>query len=48
MLGKYKWGTHQIAFGPYLALAAYICLFAGYDIVNWYLQLTGLGKAAGG
>lgn len=44
--GKYKWGT-EIYFGPFLALAAYICMFYGYDLINWYLALFGFGAQAG-
>jgi leader peptidase (prepilin peptidase) / N-methyltransferase len=32
-----------IPFGPYLAISAYICLFAGHQLVSWYLGLFGLG-----
>jgi len=40
--GKYKFGT-QVPFGPYLALSAYICLFFGTAILDWYLGLFKLG-----
>jgi leader peptidase (prepilin peptidase)/N-methyltransferase len=40
--GEYKAGKHAIAFGPYLAVSAFICLFFGRDIVGWYLGLFGL------
>jgi leader peptidase (prepilin peptidase)/N-methyltransferase len=38
MAGKYRRGI-QIPFGPYLAIAAYLCLFAGNELVDWYLGL---------
>lgn len=28
-----------LAFGPYLSLAAFICMCKGEDIINWYLNL---------
>ncbi len=31
-----EWGA-RIPFGPYLALAAFISLFWGHDILRWYL-----------
>lgn len=31
-----------IPFGPYLAIAAYLCLFLGQDLADGYLRLTGL------
>ena len=34
---KYKFGTTFIAFGPFIGVAAYICMFWGWDIVRWYL-----------
>lgn len=36
--GRYQRGI-PIPFGPYLALAAYISLFRGYELVRWYLDL---------
>jgi leader peptidase (prepilin peptidase) / N-methyltransferase len=36
--GTYRRGI-PIPFGPYLALAAYFCLFAGREISAWYLSL---------
>jgi len=35
---RYKRGL-QIPFGPFLAVAAYVCLFLGYDLLEWYLGL---------
>ena len=35
--GKREWSA-KIPFGPYLALGALIWLFAGREIVHWYLQ----------
>lgn len=35
---QYKLGT-VVHFGPFLVFAAYICLFYGNDILNWYLSL---------
>ena len=32
-----------IPFGPYLAVSAYICMFAGHQMISWYLGLFGLG-----
>jgi leader peptidase (prepilin peptidase)/N-methyltransferase len=39
---RYKVGTHAIAFGPYLATSAYVCLFFGKEIAGWYLHLFNL------
>jgi leader peptidase (prepilin peptidase) / N-methyltransferase len=36
---KYKFGTTMIAFGPYIGVAAYVCLFWGWQIVHWYLSI---------
>ncbi|WP_346837136.1 A24 family peptidase [Microbulbifer sp. SAOS-129_SWC] len=33
-----------IAFGPYLAGAGWIAMLWGHQIVNWYLQISGLGR----
>jgi leader peptidase (prepilin peptidase)/N-methyltransferase len=44
---EYKPGQHAIAFGPYLAVSAYVCLFFGHDLVNWYLGLFGLKLVQG-
>lgn len=35
--GKYKPGETAIPFGPYIGVAAYISLFWGYEIAQWYL-----------
>lgn len=36
--GRYK--RHiPIPFGPYLALAGFICMFRGHELVSWYLRL---------
>jgi leader peptidase (prepilin peptidase) / N-methyltransferase len=35
-----------IPFGPYLAIAAFICMFRGHELIRWYLGLFGL--SAGG
>jgi leader peptidase (prepilin peptidase) / N-methyltransferase len=40
---QYKPGI-EIFFGPFLALAAYICMFYGYQLIAWYLRLFGLGS----
>ena len=37
--GKKKWGS-QIPFGTFLAVAAIITLFFGYDIWQWYWSLS--------
>jgi leader peptidase (prepilin peptidase)/N-methyltransferase len=39
---KYEPGKHAVAFGPYLAVSAYICLFFGHSLVAWYFRLFGL------
>ena len=39
---KYEPGKHHLAFGPYLALSAYVCLFFGYTIVAWYFSKFGM------
>jgi leader peptidase (prepilin peptidase)/N-methyltransferase len=39
---RFKFGQHEVAFGPFLAVSAYICLFFGHALVNWYLSLYGL------
>ena len=36
-LGKREWSA-KIPFGPYLALGSLIWLFAGWEIVDWYLR----------
>ncbi len=41
-LGKREWSA-KIPFGPYLALGALIWLFAGPQIVDWYLDLARAG-----
>jgi leader peptidase (prepilin peptidase)/N-methyltransferase len=38
LLGKREWSA-RIPFGPYLALAALIWMFAGPQIITWYLTL---------
>jgi leader peptidase (prepilin peptidase)/N-methyltransferase len=40
--GQYEPGKHALAFGPYLAISAYLCLFFGRDLISWYLGLFGL------
>jgi prepilin signal peptidase PulO-like enzyme (type II secretory pathway) len=35
--GKYQRGI-PIPFGPYLAVAAYICMFVGHNLIEWYLS----------
>ena len=37
LAGKREWSA-KIPFGPYLALGALVWLFAGREIVNWYLH----------
>jgi leader peptidase (prepilin peptidase) / N-methyltransferase len=39
LLGKREWSV-KIPFGPYLALGALVWLFAGPEIVQWYLRLS--------
>jgi len=40
LLIKYKSiGGHYMAFGPYIALAGYITLMYGNEILNWYLKM---------
>jgi leader peptidase (prepilin peptidase)/N-methyltransferase len=39
LLGKREWSA-RIPFGPYLAFAALIWLFAGPQIIDWYLTLV--------
>jgi leader peptidase (prepilin peptidase)/N-methyltransferase len=38
-IGRREWSA-RIPFGPYLALGAMIWLFAGPEIVRWYLEYT--------
>jgi leader peptidase (prepilin peptidase)/N-methyltransferase len=38
-LGKREWSA-KIPFGPYLALGALVWIFAGHEIVSWYLRLS--------
>jgi len=40
-LGGQKW-SKPIPFGPYLALATFVYLFAGPELVAWYLRSAGL------
>ena len=44
-VGKREWSA-KIPFGPYLALGALIWIFAGPQIVQWYLHLSALGGAS--
>jgi leader peptidase (prepilin peptidase)/N-methyltransferase len=44
---RYKMGL-PMPFGPFLAIASYICLFWGIDIVNWYLKLVGFAPMSSG
>lgn len=37
-------GASEFAFGPWLSVAVLICMIWGYDIVNWYLNFTGLAE----
>jgi leader peptidase (prepilin peptidase)/N-methyltransferase len=39
--GGQKW-SKPIPFGPYLALATFVYLFAGPELITWYLQSAGL------
>ena len=39
VLGRREWSA-RIPFGPYLALGALIWIFAGPDLVHWYLQFA--------
>lgn len=46
---RYKKRGIPIPFGPYLAVSSYICMFAGWQILHWYLGLFGLaGNAPAG
>src|SRR5204863_64940 len=36
---RYKVGQHHIAFGPFLCVSAYVCMFFGWEIAAWYLNL---------
>ena len=38
-IGRREWST-KIPFGPYLALGALLWLFAGPELVRWYLHVT--------
>ena len=38
-VGRREWST-KIPFGPYLALGALLWLFAGPELVRWYLAMT--------
>jgi leader peptidase (prepilin peptidase)/N-methyltransferase len=38
LIGKKEWSS-KIPFGPYLALGALVWLFAGPEIIRWYLNL---------
>ena len=37
-------GSSQFAFGPWLSLGIFISMLWGWDIVNLYMNLTGLGE----
>ena len=39
LIGKKHWSS-KIPFGPYLALGAFAWLFAGSEIIRWYLNLV--------
>lgn len=39
ILGFIKDKNHPMAFGPFLAMASYVCLFYGHSIIDWYLGL---------
>ncbi|MEZ4872215.1 MAG: A24 family peptidase [Bdellovibrionales bacterium] len=39
LLKNSKMGTTTIPFGPYLALGAFLYIFAGEELTNWYLDL---------
>ena len=38
-IGRREWST-KIPFGPYLALGALLWLFAGPELVRWYLHVA--------
>jgi prepilin signal peptidase PulO-like enzyme (type II secretory pathway) len=38
-LRKYEFGKIPIAFGPFLALGAMLCMFWGWDLVRLYLGM---------
>jgi len=40
-LGGQRW-SKPIPFGPYLALATFVYLFAGPELIDWYLHSAGL------
>jgi len=40
MISKRKKLSSKIAFGPFLALATFFCLYHGEQILNWYLVLS--------
>lgn len=39
ILGFMKDKTKPMAFGPFLAIASYLCLFYGQSLLDWYLGL---------
>jgi leader peptidase (prepilin peptidase)/N-methyltransferase len=41
-LGRREWSA-KLPFGPYLALGALLWMFAGPDLVTWYLGLSARG-----
>jgi leader peptidase (prepilin peptidase)/N-methyltransferase len=38
IIGKRVWSA-KLPFGPYLAFGALVWMFAGQDLVRWYLSL---------
>jgi leader peptidase (prepilin peptidase)/N-methyltransferase len=44
LIGKKEWSS-KIPFGPYLALGALAWLFAGPEIIRWYLALVAPANA---
>ena len=41
---KHKSGESKFAFGPWLSIGIFIAMLWGWDIVNAYMNLTGLGE----
>jgi leader peptidase (prepilin peptidase)/N-methyltransferase len=42
MLLQKKGGDVRIPFGPFLAFAALLYIFAGDEIIRWYFSLGGM------